>query len=262
MLHLDETAIHMMPTSKQLIAGFATTIIMHGAAIAETPARLDGDLGAATYVTQGILRGQQTQHLFLPFAYLDYGRFYARVDTFGAKLLPVAYGQIEVAGRVSFEGYQAGDTNIRGISDRSNPVPIGIGSFQETPVGALFLYAFHDVTSSGSLFEATYMAELDAGRWTFYPELGIERRSAQYVNHLYGVSLTEASSSGIAAYSPNAAVDQIVGLAGEIEVRGPWRVNWQWQYRRLGESIRNSPLVTTKFQNTGFIALTYHFGQQ
>jgi outer membrane protein len=251
-----------MRTFQQILAGVGGTIIMYGTAMAATPsAQLDGDIGSATYLTKGILQGQQTQHLLLPFAYFDYGRFYARVDTLGVKLLSLAYGQIEVAGRVSFEGFKSGDTSIRGISNRGNPVPIGIGSFQETPVGAFFLYAFHDFASSGSLFEATYMAELDAGSWSFYPQFGVARRSAQYINHLYGVSANEASSSGIAAYSPKSALDQIFGLAGEVKVHGPWKVNWQWQYRRLGEAIRNSPLVTAKSQEIGFIALTYHFGQ-
>ena len=248
-----------MPTAAtRLLALLAGVFLQITAVQAVSPIRFDGDLGGAAYMTEGVIRGQNSTPLFLPYAYFDYGRFYARVDTLGVKVLPWGFGSLEIAGRISLEGYKASDTGIRGIQDRSSPVPIGIGSFQETQMGAFFLYAFHDFESSGSLLEATYVAEFHVGDWAFYPQLGLERRSANYVSHLYGVSAAESANSHLPAYMPGAATNLVLGLAGEIPLTGAWGLAWQWQHKRLGNAISDSPLVASKAQNSGYIAVTYH----
>jgi outer membrane protein len=248
----------MPPKATQFIALPVCVFLQITSVQAASPIQFDGDLGAATYITQGQIRGQETNHLFLPYAYFDYGRFYARVDTLGFKVLPLAYGNLEIAGRISLEGYKSGDTSLHGIQDRGSPVPLGIGSFQETPIGAFFVYAFHDFESSGSLLEATYVTEFHVGGWSFYPQVGIERRSAKYVGHLYGVSASEAVDSGLPAYMPGAATNPVLGLAGEIPLNGSWGLDWQWQHKWLGDSIKNSPLVSAHAQNLGYVALAYH----
>jgi outer membrane protein len=137
----------------------------------DLPSQIDGDLGGSVYLSQGIVHGQRVSQMVLPYAYFDAGRFFARVDTFGVRILPLAYGYLEFVGRASFEGYRTSDTRLHGIHDRSNPVPLGISSYQETPMGAFFLYAFHDQTSSGSLLEISYATALNVGNWTVYPQI-------------------------------------------------------------------------------------------
>lgn len=241
------------------LAAPALALLLPAALAQASPTLPDGDVGGAVFITQGVIRGEKQTRTPLPYAYFDYGPLFARVDTFGVSVSPLAYGDVEIAGRVSMEGYKAGDTGMPGIRDRHAPIPIGIGSFQDTPLGALFVYAFHDPVSSGSLLEATYVAEFKAGSWTFYPELGVERRSARYVDHLYGVSASEAANAGIPAYAPSSATNAVLGLAGEIPLHGAWGLAWQWQHKRLGASIRHSPLVSVSSQDSGFVALTWHF---
>ena len=43
----------------------------------------------------------------LPYLFADYGRFFARVDTFGIKMLPIGNGYLELVGRVSQDGWNA-----------------------------------------------------------------------------------------------------------------------------------------------------------
>jgi len=225
----------------------------------DVPIQIDGDLGGAVFASQGIVRGQGVTETVLPYAYLDAGRFYARMDTFGVKAFPLAYGYMEFSGRVSLEGYRASDTSLHGIDDRGNPLPLGIGSYQETPIGAFFLYAFHDLTSSGSLLEMSYATELDVGRWTLYPQLGVERRSARYVQHLYGVSSAESNTSGMPIYQPGGSTTPVLALAAEMPVSNRLNLNIQWRREWLDAAIDHSPLVNRRQQDTGFIALSYHF---
>ncbi|MEI7612207.1 MAG: MipA/OmpV family protein [Betaproteobacteria bacterium] len=220
--------------------------------------RIDGDIGGAIYQARGQAKGANST-LVLPYAYFDYGRFLARVDTFGLRTIPMGNGFLEVVGRVSFEGFEGKPTGLRGINDRSNPLPIGLGSRQHTPIGDFFTYGFHDLVSSGSLVESTYVTELKLGQYTLYPQLGIEYRSARYVRHLYGVSSAESSSSGIASYSPGASVTPTLGLAIDIPTGSKWVVTAQWRRKWFDNAVTNSSLTDRKTQDIGYLSLAYRF---
>ena len=149
--------------------------------------RYIGDLGVAVYAKTEVVRETGTSTLVLPYLYGDYGRFIARVDTFGVRTVPLGSGHLEILGRFSTEGFKADRPALRGVGDRSNPVPLGIGTMQRTSIGAFFLYAMHDLTSGGAYLEGTWGTRFEAGPVTVYPLLGLEYRSSGYVRHLYGL---------------------------------------------------------------------------
>ena len=221
--------------------------------------RLTGDLGGAVYTTQKIVHSTGSQSLTLPYAYFDYGRFYTRVDTLGVKTMRLGNGHLELAGRISFEGFPTDAPGLHGIAARTNPMPLGVGTYQETPWGALFAYSFYDPSSGGMLHELTYAAELQVGAVTVYPQLGIERRTQKYVQHLYGVSSQEALASGLGAYSATASDTPVLAMALEWPVDEAWRINLQWRRRWLDRAITHSPLVFAQQQDSGFLALTRSF---
>lgn len=223
------------------------------------PERLTGDVGAAVYATTATVRGASHRPSFLPYVYADYQRVFARTDTFGVKTVALGDGYLELVGRVSREGYKADSPSLGGVRDRSTPVPLGIGTYQETPYGGFFLYALHDLTSGGSLLEATYAAELVFGSLKIYPQVGIERRSAAYVQHLYGVDAAESARSGIAGYRAGASTVPVAGLAAEVALGGPWHLLVQARRSWLDAAIRDSPLVVARTQDSGFVAVTYAF---
>jgi outer membrane protein len=234
--------------------GLVSTVVHAQVAL---PERLTGDAGAAVYATSANVRGASHRPSLLPYVYADYQRVFARTDTFGVKTVALGEGYLELVGRVSQEGYKANSAALHGLHDRSTPVPLGIGTYQETPYGGFFVYAMHDVTSGGSLLEATYATELAFSGWKIYPQIGIERRSAAYVQHLYGVDAEEALRSGIARYRATASTVPVAGLAAELALGGPWHLLVQGRRSWLDGAIRHSPLVAARTQNSGFIAVTY-----
>lgn len=221
--------------------------------------RVVGDVGAALYVTRSMVVGEQDMHTVLPYVYADYGRLFARVDTLGIKTLPWGAGHLELVGRISFEGYKANTPRLTGIHARANPSPLGVGTFQETPVGAFFLYGFYDPSSGGVLQEATYAAEFKLGAFTFYPQLGLERRSARYVQHLYGVSQTESQASAYSLYTPGASTSPVFAMAIDRPLSPSWSLNVQLRRKWLDDAVTHSPLVQGKHQDSGFVALTHAF---
>lgn len=225
-------------------------------AFAQSSPHLMGDVGVAMYKTPALTRATSQISTALPYIYADYGPIYARVDTFGYRLAPMGLGHIEVATRLSFEGYQS---DLLGVERRHRPNPIGLGTFQETPYGAFIFYAFHDTASAGSLLDSSYAAEVVVGDLHVYPQIGLERRDRKYVDALYGVSVAEALKSGLptyiagTSYSPNAAVTFEYVLVDSLKLTLQFRKRW------LDKSIYESPLVNVKQQTSGFIALSHTF---
>jgi len=228
------------------------------------PDHFVGELGGAGYAASSLIKSKDDTVSVLPYAYGDWDRYFARVDTLGVKTVPLAMGHLEGVLRVSQEGFDANTAALRGIRNRSNPVPIGLGTFQRTSLGGVFVYAMHDLTSGGDLFEVTYGARLDLGGIKLYPQAGLEHRSRAYVQHLYGVSAQEALANQtgggtLTAYQAGASTIPMVGLAATVPLTGPWALQLQWRHKWLDSAVKNSPLVGAVSQNTGFAGVTYTF---
>lgn len=224
------------------------------------PNRVQGDMGVAVYKSTNPAKGDGGTQLVVPYAYFDYGRFFARFDTFGIKTLPLGYGHLEVLGRVNLDGFQTNNALLRGINERMNSLPLGIGTFQETPIGGFFLNAFYDANRShGQLYELIYASKLDVGNTIVYPMFGFEHFSAEYTRYFYGVSPAEAKASLYPVYTPKSNTTTMLGLVWEVPVAGHWNANVYMMRRWLGTAISQSPLVNTKLQNEAFFSVSYRY---
>ena len=141
-------------------------LLAPGSAAAQSAAgdRLVGEVGLGVYARTEVVRDTGTSTMVLPYVYADWGRVFARVDTLGVKLVPLGLGHLELVGRVSTEGWDADRPSLRGLSDRGNPLPVGLGTMQRTRYGAFFVYAMHDLRSGGNYLEATWGSRFDVGR--------------------------------------------------------------------------------------------------
>lgn len=220
------------------------------------PDHISGDLGVGVFRIDRNILGKRAVTPVLPYAYFDYNRFFARLDTFGIKTVKLGAGYLELAARVNFDGMEA----QRGLTRRSNSIPLGIGTLQETPFGAFFLNAFYDVNQShGSLFEAIYAAEFSLGRAHFYPQVGVERRSASYNNYFYGVTSTESAASGFRTYQAGASNNPMLALTAEYPLSQNWVANLTLRRKWLGRAASDSPIVNRNIENMGFLAVSYRF---
>jgi len=228
-------------------------------ALAQTaaPDRFVGEIGAMGVSSNAIVKGASGSTSALPYVYGDWGRFYARVDTLGTKVMPLGEGHLELALRVSTEGYRASQTANPDTGDRSAPLPIGVGTFQRTALGGVFAYAMHDPRSGGQFAELNWAGRLELGDIKLYPQLGAQYRSANYVRHLYGISSAQAQASGLSAYQPGDALSPMATLQAAVPLKGPWSLQLQTRYRRFGDAESRSPLVKGSGQVSGFAALTY-----
>ncbi|HLY95596.1 MAG TPA: MipA/OmpV family protein [Sideroxyarcus sp.] len=230
------------------------------AASEEFPPNIVGDIGVGGYYTRSIIRSNGDAFTVLPYADFEYGRMFARVDTLGIKTLKVGYGYLELVGRISLDGFDTNTPDLQGLKKRETSIPLGIGTLQVTPVGGFWVNAFHDVRSSkGSLMEVIYGGEIDLPRVTFYPLLGAEYQSGEYVRYYYGISAQEATSSRYAAYQPAGALNGIIGLIADVELTEGYHLNWYMRRKWLGDAIQRSPIVSRGFLDTAYLSLSYRF---
>lgn len=230
------------------------------AQVAPLTDKLTGDVGAGAFLTQSVIRSKDGKASVLPYGFFDYGRFFARVDTLGLKTVQLGSGYLELAGRVSQDGWRADTAALAGLSERKTSIPLGLGTFQKTPYGGFFLNAFVDANKShGALLDATYAAQFKLGNWAFYPQLGLEYRNAKYNNYFYGVTPAESAASGYAAYNAGASTTPMLGLAADVSLGEPWVLSLQLRHKWLASAVYNSPLVSRKTQDSGFVAVSYRF---
>lgn len=256
----------MQQTSRGLLgyvsAGLLSVLLagMARAADEEFPSVLEGDIGLGGYYTRSIIRDGSDMLSMLPYADFNYGRVFARVDTLGVKTLKLGHGHLELIGRVSQDGFSTDKPGLQGLESRENSLPLGIGTLQVTPIGGFWINAFHDVhRSRGDWFEATYGGEFALRRVTFYPLLGAEYQSRDYVRYYYGISSQEAANSQYAAYQPAGSFNDFIGLIVDIGLTEEYHLNCYVRRKWLGDAIRSSPIVSRGYLDTGYLALSYRF---
>lgn len=201
-----------------------------------------GDLGLGIENTRGSAPGASARTRVLPYAYGDLGRLFVREDTFGVRTMPLGWGALEVVGRVSTE---ASDGDGPGLAHRANPRPLGLGTFQETPWGGVFVDAFVDTVSGGTLLEASYAAQVPVGPLTLYPQVGLTRRSPRYDAHLYDVRA--------------ASTTPVLQVSGELPVTSSWVLLGHVQVEPFGDALRASPRVATRDRVSALVALAWRF---
>jgi outer membrane protein len=247
-----------LPLALTLTLLASTALAQEGLVEEDLSDRVKGDVGGAVYVSTNPIRNDGNTQIAVPYLYFDYGRFFARFDTFGFKTLPLGYGYLEVVGRVNLDGYNTNNPTLRGLNARQNSVPLGIGTFQETPIGGFFLNAFYDANQSSSrIYELIYAGEVEVGSGAIYPLVGIEHFSGRYTRYFYGVSPAEASRSIYPVYAPKATTTPMLGFVWEAPVTEDWNVILYALRRWLGPAIHHSPLVNTRLQDEAFISLSY-----
>jgi len=225
------------------------------------PDHIVGDIGAAVYTSNLHIGTEGTQSLALPYAFFDYQRFFARIDEVGIKTFKMGYGYFEVIGKINLDTYKV-KSPFNGTSiNRSDPIPLGVGTFQETPIGGFFANAYHDFgKSKGALYELLYFAELETfKKIVIYPQVGIERQSSQYANYYYGINSGESVLTGYSAYTAPATNNLLAGIMIEIPVVDSWYFNIYGKRKWMGSGINNSPVMNRAFQDNIFMALAYRF---
>ncbi len=126
------------------------------------PDHIVGDVGVAIYTSNLHIGTEGMQSFALPYAFPNYKRAFIRIDEVSIKTLKMGYGYLEVIGKINLDNYKVKSPFNGNSINRSDPIPLGIGTFHETPIGGFFVNAYHDFgKSKGALYEFSYFAEIE-----------------------------------------------------------------------------------------------------
>lgn len=222
--------------------------------------KLRGDVGLGGYATMNIVEGVPDRLSVLPYLDCSYDRLFARVDTFGIKTMQAGYGHLELVTRFSQDGFNTDNPALNGLTTRNTSFPVGLGTLQVTPIGGVFLNVFHDINKShGNWIELIYGAKFKSMGVVFYPLLGFDYQSAEYVGYYYGVTAQESLNSGLPSYRPSAATNVLYGLIADLSLDEHWHLNAYLRRKQLDASIYQSPIVKYRFLDTAYLALSYRY---
>lgn len=225
------------------------------------PDHIVGDIGGAIYSTRLNIGNSGMQSVMLPYGFFDYQRFAMRIDQLAFKTIPMGFGYLEFVGKIDPDSYNIKSNINQKTISRGYQVPLGIGTFQETPIGAISINAYRDMgPSKGYLYDASYYGEVTlSNKVTVYPQLGIERQSKSYTNYYFGINAEQAQQTGYAVFQTNASNNPYAGLLLEVSVADNWYVNLYGKRKWLGADTNRSPILTRSFQDTVFTSLIYRF---
>jgi outer membrane protein len=225
------------------------------------PDRIVGDIGAAAYSTNLNIGSYGTQSMVLPYGFFDYQRFAMRIDQLAFKTAPIGFGFLEIIGKVDPDSYKVKSTINSQTINKGYQVPIGLGTFQDTPIGAFFINAYHDFgKSKGNLLELNYFGEIElVTKVTLYPQVGVEHQSSSFASYYYGVTPEQAQITGYSTYSASSSNNPLAGFLLEIPVVEDWYLNVYGKRKWLGSGVNSSPVLTRSFQDTIYMALAYRF---
>jgi len=227
----------------------------------DLPDHLVGDIGLATYTSNLHLGTYGTQTFVAPYVFASYQRAFARIDMFGIKTAKIGYGYLEITGKAILDNFVVKSPFTTTTIVKRYPIPIGIGTFQETPIGGFLINAYHDFSQSkGALYDFSYFGEIEMIRKiTVYPQLGIERQSSQFANYYFGLNNQQANSVGYQSYTAPATTNLMFGFLLEVPIIDAWYINIYGKRKWMGSGISNSPVMNRSFQDNLFMALAYRF---
>lgn len=143
---------------------------------------------------------------------------------------------------------------------RDTSVDLGIGATYS--FGGFYLEgaALHDVSSEhdGYSLDAKIGTQFEAGRFAFDVGLGGRYRDDNLSNHLYGVSASEANVSR-AAYDVGSTIEPYIDLSVMMPIGDRAALLGNVEYRKVGNDVYNSPLVTRDTAYSVGLGMVYSF---
>jgi outer membrane protein len=135
-----------------------------------------------------------------------------------------------------------------GMDDRSSSFDLGMSlNYYSSEAGYLSFDVRHDASGihKGHEFTMNYAYPLQWGRVIFTPGISIQRQSSELVNYYYGIKYKEVTIDR-EYYEGKSTFNYALDLDFEYELTKSWIIGASVTIIKLGNSIKNSPIVNEK----------------
>jgi outer membrane protein len=171
---------------------------------------------------------------------------------------PVSF---RIKARYSLDGYEASDSPyLAGMAKRGDGFWVGGETTWHTPFVNLSAELMGDASgnSDGRQFKLQADRRFAYGKFSFTPRLAAIQLDEKYVGYYYGVNASEAIP-GRSQYGGDSTVNMEVGLRIDYTVSPKQNVFLDLRSTRLGDGIKDSPLVDRSSQTGLRVGYLYRF---
>jgi outer membrane scaffolding protein for murein synthesis (MipA/OmpV family) len=254
-------------TSVGLAAGLLTlaAVLAPSVALAQEVPLTRGEsrwgLGLAVDVQQEAYRDMGNDTQGIPLIYFE--NYWVRVMGPGVelKLPPAGPVSFRLKARYSLDGYEASDSPaLAGMAKRGDGVWIGGQATWHTPFVNLSAELMGDASShsGGRQFKLQADRRFASGKFSFTPRLAAVHLDQEYVGYYYGVNASEVTP-GRSQYGGESTVNLEVGLRIDYALSPKQNVFFDLRSTRLGDGIKDSPLVDRSSQTGLRVGYLYRF---
>ena len=218
-------------------------------------------VGLAVDVRQEAYRDMDNDTQGIPLLYFE--NYWVRVlgPSIELKLPPAGPVSFRLKARYSMDGYEAFDSPVlAGMAERKDGFWVGGEATWHTPYFDLSAELMGDASrhSEGRQFKLQADRRFEYGRFGFTPRIAAIRLDRSYVAYYYGVNASEVAA-GRPRYEGDATVNIETGLRIDYALSPNQNVFLDVRSLRLGDGIKDSPLVDRSRQTGLRIGYLYRF---
>jgi len=198
---------------------------------------------------------------FKPVFFYDNDKVYAEGEEVGVYLFEDDSHELRINAYYDGTQFNPKDNDYHHLKKRNWSIMAGASYMYVTPYGGFKIQTGSDILarSHGTVITTSYLAELKSGKWTWYPELGINWNNKKYNQYYYGVTEDESRLSGVSQYKPKSSFNPYLSLNSSYFINDRWNIILGVDVNYLTNQMFNSPLVDNRFDVEPFIGALYQF---
>lgn len=160
-----------------------------------------------------------------------------------------------------FKPGDSDDRQLRRLDKRKSTMMAGLSYVHNTEYGFLRTTLSGDTldNSNGIVWDLAWLYRYTNGALTLTPGIGMAWHSENYNDYYYGVSHDEARRSGLNSYDADDSWNPYLELTASYKFAGDWSVYGTGRYTRLGDEIKDSPMVDKSWSSLISAGITYSF---
>nr|WP_234479945.1 MipA/OmpV family protein [Erwinia sp. S38] len=221
-------------------------------------------LGASVIYSQSPYKSGQDRYYPVPIVNYDGDSFYLNTLQAGYYLWKDSQDQLSLTVLGSPQNYDpddADDGDMKSLNKRHMTLMGGLSYRHTADWGIVRTTLAGDVldNSNGIIWDLTYLYRFEFGQFSLTPGIGALWNSSNQNKYYYGISSAESDRSGLTRYDPDDSWSPYLELTGGWKISDSWNATVSGRYVRLGDEIKDSPMVDKSSQVLLWSGISYTF---
>lgn len=254
----------MYRRSIPLIMAFAMTLSYPHLSFAEESAHAPRilSIGAGMRWSPSPYKDYDKKALPFPIVFYEGQKFVFRGALVGLKLWTPGNSELMLTVSPAAYRFRRDDTSDAALKALSNRDLSGLAGFawqSKGTWGQLQTSVQQEVTDHGGgrMASLNYGYSLTRGNLTITPSLGAVYTSSMLNDYYFGVSVQEATRSGLKAYSPKSGISPFGTLSASFRLTTKWVLMTTASYSELSDAVSDSPMVSGDSTTSYFLGISY-----